>query len=572
MSETFTLRKRRTDAMSTVEQPQQVSKPTEELLVEKLDRFLSSIESRLDTFEQYFRLRASDEEDIEPDNKLSSLRRSSSASLNSLKSFTLPNLSTVHQRLSLIKASVLKSSITNLEHLYNMLDDQYTYLFNSPSSEPATPTTETAQRSQSKEILSRKIITTIQYFDEKLTQVDNIIQERTPLATADYKAPSFQHLRFYNFNKALQKAEKNYLNYYELPLSWRENRYIINGYRFSLSHKTMLKSIFQFNHNEAMNIWTHLIGSLIVLYLGAVHLPNTEIFQTNSSRDNMVIYLFLFASLGCLVCSSVWHTYSCFAKLPVRSSCASIDYTGITILISSSVITSEYCSLYHFPNLQKIVMAFTVLCGCGGLLLNWSSYFERPECRPLRIGFFVGLAFVGITTFIVMCFNEGVMVSLRFFMPLALKSFTSYLAGVVFYGGLIPERWRYDVIINEDGPCNHKHNAGDVLKGNVEHSGEEEFEQLQHELEEYKHDSRETIESINDSFDEDPTSTKEYREIIDKHFPAQPTMTPYHNSFWSLYWVDYCFSSHSIWHIFVLMGILGHYVSLLEMFEKIHLP
>lgn len=569
MSETYTLRNRRSDGVSSSQERQEVAKPTEEVLVEKLDRFLSSIESRLDTFEQYFRLRASDDDNYEFPEKSSTLRRNSSASLNSLRSFTLPNLSTVHQRLSLIKASVLKSSITNLEHLYNTLDDQYTYLFSSPASEPGSPATETTQLSQSKEILSRKIITTIQYFDEKLSQVDNLIQEKTPQATTDYHAPSFQHFRFYNFNKALQKAEKEYLHYYDIPLSWRENRYIIYGYRFSLSHKTMLKSVFQFNHNESMNIWTHLIGALIVIFLGAVHLPSTELSQINSYRDNVVVYMFLAAAFGCLACSTIWHTYSCFAKLPVRSSCASVDYTGITILISASVISSEYCSLYHFPKLQKIVMTFTILCGLGGLTLNWSSYFDRPECRPLRIGFFVGLAFVGLTTFVAMCFNEGVMVSLKFFLPLVLKSCTAYLAGVVFYGGLIPERWRYDVIINEDGPCHHNHTARDVLTDNIEHSGEEEFQQLETELHEQE-DSTNDESNDNLGIKEDPTQSKEYREIIDKHFPDEPTKTVYHKDFWSLYWVDYFFSSHSIWHIFVLLGILGHYFSLLGMFETLH--
>lgn len=466
---------------------------------------------------------------------------------------------------------MLKSSVTNLEHLYRTLDDQYIYLFSLSAAEPDSPAAEATQLAQSKELLSRKIITTLHYFDEKLSQIDNMIQDRTPQATTDYMAPSFQHLRFYNFNKALQKAEREYLHYYDIPLSWRENRYIIHGYRFSLSHVTMIKSVFQFNHNEAMNIWTHLLGGLIVLALGLIHLPNTELFQVTTQRDNLVVYLFLAASFGCLACSTVWHTYSCIANLPVRARCASVDYTGITILISSSVITAEYCSLYHYPNLQKTIMAFTVLCGLGGLTLNWSSYFDRPESRPLRIGFFLGLAFVGISTFLAMCYNEGVMVSSKFFLPLFLKSLTAYLAGVVFYGGLIPERWRSDIVINEDGPCHHQHNARDVLAGDIEHSGEEELQQMESELHEQEEEFRDRDEDISELDDgNDFAHSKQYREIIDKHFPDQPTKTPYHRHFWSLYWVDYCFSSHSIWHIFVLLGILGHYFSLLEMLAKIH--
>lgn len=543
-------------------------KSTEELLIEKLDRFLSSIESRLDSFEEYFKVSKGEiSEGLCSGEESSKFRRNSDASLSSLKSFSVNNLNMIYQRLGFIKDSVLKSSFTNLENLYNILDDQYNYLFNS-----ATVPIENEDIRLNKEVLSKKIITTIQYFDEKLLHVDNLIQERTFQGTSDYMAPSFKHLGFYNFNKALKIAQNRYLHYYELPLRWRENRYIVYGYRYSMKHMSVLKSIFKFNHNESMNIWTHLLGFLIFLYISFFHYPGTETFKRNSLADNAIMYGFLIAALGCLGSSSIYHAYTCFANISTRANCACVDYTGITVLITASVISAEYCSLYNYPALLKFYVTFSSLCGLAGFAFNWSPYFDKPECRSMRIGFYVGLAFLGVTTIICSIFYEGFVYTTKFFFPLFYKSLVWYAIGVVFYGSLLPERWRYDVIINEDETCHHAHDSTDILKGNPENSGNEELEQIKHDFKQevtHTRDHTDGFETIEDGKENFEAEEYKYKEIIDKHFPTEPIKTNYHGDFFSLWWVDYCFSSHSIWHICVVLGIIGHYYTILEMFEKI---
>ncbi|CAH6723749.1 ADIPOR-like receptor Izh3p [[Candida] jaroonii] len=554
MSEVSTLLRNRT-------KPKDAS--TEELLIEKLDLFLSSIESRLDRFEQYFKftnlqdldddLKDLNESAIDDDDTADSFtprsRSNSNASLQSFKNFA--KLDLIHQRLKLIKSSVLKSSISNLDYLYKTLDDQYNYLFSNESFSPSDLS------NYSKEILSEKIITTLHYFDEKLMHIDDVIQKKMK-KPVDTDGSIFNIFKFYNFNKALKLSQKRYLNYYELPLGWRENRYIINGYRFSLSHKTMLKSIFQFNHNESMNIWSHLLGVGLMVYLGMVHYPTTKAFELNSFQDDLVVYFFLACAITCLISSSVWHTYSCFAKLATRYNFACIDYTGITILITSSIIAVEYVSLYNYPKLLVSFVAFSIFCGVSGLAFNWSPYFDKPECRSIRIGYFVSLAGLGVGTMIVTVFFEGFIKGVTFFAPLFYKSFLWYWIGVIFYGGLIPERWRYDVIIDDDETCDHDHTSSDVLSGNIEKSGEEEYEEIETELTQIL--SNEQPENEDQKFDN----------IIQKHFPLKPKYSNYRNDFFSLWWIDYAFSSHNLWHMCVLSGVVGHYYCVLEMFTKIH--
>lgn len=537
----------------------------EEVLIEKLDKFLSSIESHLDCFEQYFKFnpeRAEEERLNEELEGSSSRRRPSSASLsslNSLKTSSIANLKLIYQRLIIMKDSVLKISITNLDKLYDTLDIQYKYLLNTRT-EVLEDDGEDARGT-----LPEKIITTIQFLDDRLTQIDDIIQSKAPRATDDYESPIFKHIRFYNFNRALKKSQSGYLNYYDLPLSWRENRYIIFGYRFSLSNKSMLKSIFRFDHNESMNIWTHLVGLLVLTYISFCHYPYSEVYLKSSFRDKLVVIQFLVASIVCLVSSSIWHTYSCFAKYNIRFGCACIDYTGITILITSSVLTAEYCSLYHHNTMIKVFVIFSVICGMTGCIFNWSPHFDKPECRGLRIGFFMGLAFLGASAAFVKFFQEGFWTTFTFFIPMVYKSFLWYWIGVVFYGGLIPERWRYDVIVNEDDTCSHDFQSSDVLSANIENSGMEEMEEIKMDLKEEEEKQRSLATGSSRQADIDNS----YNEIIQKHFPQEPTKSKYCNDFLSLWWVDYCFSSHSIWHIFVVLGVIGHYFSILEMFEKL---
>ncbi|WEJ96090.1 inc metabolism membrane protein [Yamadazyma tenuis] len=511
---------------------------TEELLIEKLDIFLSSIESRLDQFERYFKFNnIEDLDEYYEEEKTKEVesgeetdeshqghgRRTSVSSVSSFKSFA--NLDMIHQRLKLIKQSVLKSSISNLEYLYKTLDDSYSYMFN--SSEPLISSD--ISFDNSKEILSQKIIDTLQYFDERLTHIDDMIQRKTNQVITDESI--FNIFKFYNFNKALKLGQHNYLHYYQMPLGWRENRYIINGYRFSLSHWSMFKSIFHFNHNESMNIWTHIVGLGILFYLGLVHLPSTEVFSKNTFEDNLAIYFFLFCAVACLTCSTIWHTYSCFARISTRYNCACVDYTGITFLITSSVVSVEYAALFNYPKLFRTFMTISIVSGVGGLAFNWSPYFDKPECRSIRIGYFVGLAALGVGTVMSLCFYEGFVKSFQFIIPIFYKSFVWYWIGVCFYGGLIPERWRYDVIINEDECCQHEHSASDILAGNPEKSGEEEYKDIENDI---------TNQILNEKPPSDHESEamehEKFKSIINKHFPEQPIQTNYKTDFFSLWW------------------------------------
>lgn len=332
---------------------------------------------------------------------------------------------------------------------------------------------------------------------------------------------TLQHLRssLYNYETALVAGTHRLLHFYELPFQWRENKFIVYGYRFSKSHQAAFQGIFHW-HNETANIWTHLLGSMFVLWLAFFHYPSTEVYAKSSTADKFAVYVFLAAAVKCLLFSVIWHTYANISTLQLRKRFACFDYTGITVLIIASIMTTEHIALRHYPMLRTAYLGFSFLTGIAGVLFSWSPEFDKPDSRIVRICFFLGLAALGATAFFTSSAKQGFLYSLDLYSPL-LVSFVWYLVGIVFYGCLIPERWRSDVVIDTF--------------------------------------------TISDESIMKLDKAGKLQQYLDK----QPEKTSNYGKFRSLWWVDYICSSHNFWHMFVLLGIIGHYYATLWMFAKV---
>ncbi|KAH3670876.1 hypothetical protein OGAPHI_000587 [Ogataea philodendri] len=448
----------------------------EERILEKFDHFLAKLESRIETFETYFTQQTG---------------KSSHYHYH------------FYETLESMKTAFIQNKQRSLSSLGQILDRYYGSLLNDI-------------RETDSGDLHQRIFTGLQFLDEKIDQVEKTFS--IPLSPNEHLTGLKGKL--YNYEKAVAAGSKRLLHFYELPFQWRENKYIVFGYRFNPSHTSALKSVVQC-HNETANIWTHILGSALIAYLMFYHYPSTDVYQHSSFGDKLVTNFFFVASIKCLLSSVVWHTYDCIAKLYLRQRFACIDYTGITVLITASIITTEHIALKEYPATELGFIAFSSIAGVVGVFFTWSEFFDKPESRPVRILFFMSLSALGVAAFCSSIFLRGLTYSLHLYVPL-LRSFVWYLTGVQFYGTLVPERWRNDVHVDEHDLCDET-----ILE--LENSGK---------LQEY----------------------------LDK----QPAVTAQRKSWLSMWWVDYIFSSHHIWHIFVLLGILGHYSALLEMFSIVN--
>ena len=238
---------------------------------------------------------------------------------------------------------------------------------------------------------------------------------------------------------AVKRAQQHGLIRYEdLPTPWRVNPHILRGYRFSGSKVDCVRSVFTIS-NESVNIWSHAIGLVIVLAIAFYFYPTSVNFHLSSKTDIFFAAIFFFAACKCLVCSCMWHTMNSIADQTLMERFACVDYTGISLLIAASIMTTEYTAFYCEPVSRWTYIVTTAVLGIGGVLLPWHPIFNRADKSWLRVVFYVCLGATGFAPVIQLNLTRGSRWSYFFYAPIA-KSIVVYLIGAVIYALKLPEK------------------------------------------------------------------------------------------------------------------------------------
>ena len=145
--------------------------------------------------------------------------------------------------------------------------------------------------------------------------------------------------------------------------------------------------------NETLNVWTHVIGAALFIYLLFLtyRLPTSPIALSQSSThvyipfgaviheevDNYMngsphvprwpITVFVLCAIRCLGGSAIFHNFLCVSK-KVKDVLQTLDYTGICILICGSYVPVIYYSFFCYPTYlwihMVIVITINVLTVC----------------------------------------------------------------------------------------------------------------------------------------------------------------------------------------------------------------
>lgn len=237
----------------------------------------------------------------------------------------------------------------------------------------------------------------------------------------------------------LQAKDKGLLMYEELPAPWRNNPHITRGYRFSETKLECVKSAFSLS-NEFMNIWSHALGLVLVLAVAFYFYPTSANFPLSSKTDVFVAAVFFVMACLTLVCSTIWHTMNAVADVNAVSMFACVDYTGISLLIAASIMTTEYTAFYCDPVSRWIYMSLSAGLGIGGVIMPWHPKFNGTDMAWARVAFYVGLALTGFMPILQLNITHGPAFVYDFYSPI-FKSLLVYLGGAVVYASKIPERW-----------------------------------------------------------------------------------------------------------------------------------
>ncbi|CZT17929.1 probable IZH3 Implicated in Zinc Homeostasis, membran protein [Ramularia collo-cygni] len=272
------------------------------------------------------------------------------------------------------------------------------------------------------------------YIDETTSKAGDLLSEG---ADAARRAKDAMKVKI---DAAIAQARSHGLITYEmLPEPWRVNPHIMTGYRFSETKLDCIRSCFTIS-NEFFNIWSHAIGLVLMLAIAFYWYPSTPAFTDATKFDIVIAGAFFFAACKCLVCSTMWHAMSSISNQTLMERFACVDYTGISLLVAASIMTTEYTAFYCEPTSRWIYLSTTFALGIAGIILPWHPTFNRADMAWARVGFYVTLAATGFVPVGQLTYERGWEATAFFYAPIV-KSISVYLGGAVLYAAKIPERF-----------------------------------------------------------------------------------------------------------------------------------
>lgn len=246
------------------------------------------------------------------------------------------------------------------------------------------------------------------------------------------------------------KVTKRLLHWDDLPHWQRDNHHIHTGYRpASFSYLVSFQSL-TYVHNETVNIYTHLLPSMLATPAAVVlYRAISPRYQTASERDIKAFACFFAGAAFCLGMSATYHTI--INHSPTISRIGNgLDYVGIVGLIVGSFIPSIYYGFYCAPALQRLYWTMICTIGAGCTIVSVLPQFRTPRWRPFRAAMFVGMGLSAVFPVIhgLQLYGIEQMTRQIGLGWLLLQGFL-YILGAGFYAARVPERLRpgkFDIV------------------------------------------------------------------------------------------------------------------------------
>jgi len=169
------------------------------------------------------------------------------------------------------------------------------------------------------------------------------------------------------------KAQTELESWLKSTMKGSSCEFILSGYRTSRSWWECTHSIFRM-HNETINIWTHLIGALIWIFMmdattGMLQYHNTEDVTISILRLCFVMCIFM------PVFSSTYHTYKCVSENLCKF-LLSLDIIGIHLLMFARTLTEAYVVFYCD---RAIWLDLVMICLVPALALAMYGSWTRTQ-------------------------------------------------------------------------------------------------------------------------------------------------------------------------------------------------
>ena len=164
----------------------------------------------------------------------------------------------------------------------------------------------------------------------------------------------------------MRPTEARTVTWPEIPEWQRDNKYILSGYRPEKADYLEVLSSLTFIHNETCNVYTHLIGALVLPFIAmaSLKLLSKPQFFDVVGMDYIMFGMFFWCAECCLIFSAVYHLMGPYSH-DMEQFWHRADLLGIVIVTVGTFIPGIY---------------YIYTCNPGLQLLHWIivSHPQRP--------------------------------------------------------------------------------------------------------------------------------------------------------------------------------------------------
>ena len=176
-----------------------------------------------------------------------------------------------------------------------------------------------------------------------------------------------------NMPNTRAKAKARTAMWHEIPEWQFDNQYILRGYRPEKADYLEILSSLTFLHNETCNVYTHLIGAVLLPFVATVFLRflGEPQFLNVSYMDYRMFGIYFWCAELCLVLSTLYHLmqpHSHKAELFWHG----MDLLGIVIVTVATFSSAIYYLFFCESGLQKVHWAIV-------------SLSQRPSRQPGQV-------------------------------------------------------------------------------------------------------------------------------------------------------------------------------------------
>ncbi|KAB8254501.1 hemolysin-III related-domain-containing protein [Aspergillus pseudonomiae] len=190
--------------------------------------------------------------------------------------------------------------------------------------------------------------------------------------------------RVINTEPTITVGKCHYAGINYIPSWQRENQYILSGYWTASNYFRKSFASLAYIHNESVNIYSHLIPAILLLFISlTLHASLTARYTSVSTADTIALGCFVLGAVLCLVISATFHTVQNHSSHVARIA-NQMDYIGIVFLIVGSFIPSIFYGFYchHiYKHYLCVITSLGPLCAAISVI----PQFPHPTWRSFPL-------------------------------------------------------------------------------------------------------------------------------------------------------------------------------------------